>query len=195
MAEAVAEAAKPKKRSLGKILLLGINVLLFLSGAAFFLLTKFGFLASTTPAEPPPAVATKEEPTAHGTTTPTKSAHGAKESAKAAPGPSSETHAAGDVVTMSLQPFVVNLSGDNGRRYLRLVMQLQLKGSKAKEDIEKNLALLRDRLIFLLSSKTFEDISSVQGKYQLQGEIAKSINEALGATVVEKTYFTEFVVQ
>ena len=54
MAEAVAEEAKPKtkKRSFGKILLLGINVLLFLSGAAFFLLTKFGFLASTTPAEP-----------------------------------------------------------------------------------------------------------------------------------------------
>ena len=96
---------------------------------------------------------------------------------------------------MSLQPFVVNLSGDNGRRYLRVVMQLQLKGSKAKEDIEKNIALMRDRLIFLLSSKTFEDISSAQGKYQLQGEISKSINEALGATVVEKTYFTEFVVQ
>jgi flagellar protein FliL len=195
MAEAVAEEAKTKKRSFGKILLLGINVLLFLSGAAFFLLTKFGFLASTTPAEPLPAVATQAESTAHGTVAPTKSAHGAKESAKAAPGPSSEAHAAGDVVTMSLQPFVVNLSGDNGRRYLRVVMQLQLKGSKAKEDIEKNIALMRDRLIFLLSSKTFEDISSAQGKYQLQGEISKSINEALGATVVEKTYFTEFVVQ
>jgi flagellar FliL protein len=192
MAEAVAEEAKPKtrKRSFGKTLLLGINVLLFLSGVAFFLLTKFGFLVSTTP-----AVATKEEAPAHGTAAPTKSAHGAKESAKAAHGPSSEAHAAGDVVTMSLQPFVVNLSGDNGRRYLRVVMQLQLKGSKAKEELEKNTALMRDRLIFLLSSKTFEDISSAQGKYQLQGEISKSINEALGATVVEKTYFTEFVVQ
>jgi flagellar FliL protein len=187
MAEAVSEEArsKTKKRSLGKILLLGINVLLFLSGAAFFLLTRFGFLASTTPAEIPSAVATQEE----------SKAHWAKEPAKTAHAPASEAHAAADLVTMSLQPFVVNLSGDNGRRYLRVVMQLQLKGSKAKENIEKNIAPMRDRLIFLLSSKTFDDISSAQGKYQLQGEISKNINEALGATVVEKTYFTEFVVQ
>jgi flagellar FliL protein len=158
-------------------------------------LTKFGLLASSPSSEPPPAAAAREESTAHGTAAPAKSAHGAKESAKAAHEPASKAHAAADLVPMPLQPFVVNLSGDNGRRYLRVVMQLQLKGSKAKEEVEKNIALLRDRLIFLLSSKTFEDISSAQGKYQLQGEISKSLNEALGATVVEKTFFTEFVVQ
>ena len=70
-----------------------------------------------------------------------------------------------------------------------------MKGSKAKEEFEKNLGQMRNRLLFLLSSKTFEDIGSIQGKYQLQEEISKSINEAVGAAVVEKTYFTEFVVQ
>jgi flagellar FliL protein len=55
--------------------------------------------------------------------------------------------------------------------------------------------MLRDRLIFLLSSKTFEDLSTLEGKYQLQAEIAKKLNDALGVAVVEKAYFTEFVVQ
>jgi flagellar protein FliL len=174
MAEAVAEAANPKvkQRSLGKILLLAMNVMLFLAGAAFFLLTKLGFLSPSTSSEHAPAQTIKAEP---------------------AP-PASNAHPV-ELVTVPLQPFVVNLSGDNGRRYLRVVMQLQVKGSKAKEDIEKNLGQMRNQLLFLLSSKTFEDIGSIQGKYQLQEEISKSINEAAGAAVVEKTYFTEFVVQ
>ena len=174
MAEAVAEAENPKakQRSLGKIVLLAMNGLLFLAGAAFFLLTKFGFLSPSVTSEHSPTHATKEEPTP-----PASSAHPVES------------------VAVHLQPFVVNLSGDNGRRYLRVVIQLQMKGSKAKEEFEKNLGQMRNRLLFLLSSKTFEDIGSIQGKYQLQEEISKSINEAVGTSVVEKTYFTEFVVQ
>jgi flagellar FliL protein len=174
MAEAVAEAVSPKgkQRSLGKVLLLAMNVALFLAGAAFFLLTKLGFLSPSVTAEHAPAQATKEEPAPHaGSARPV------------------------ELVPVPLQPFIVNLSGDNGRRYLRVVIQLQVKDHKAKEEIEQNLGQMRNRLLFLLSSKTFEDIGSIQGKYQLQEEISKSINEAIGAAVVEKTYFTEFVVQ
>jgi flagellar FliL protein len=149
-----------------------MNVLLFLAGAAFFLLTKMGFFSPSVTSEHAPAQTVKEEP---------------------AP-PASNARPV-ELVTVPLQPFVVNLSGDNGRRYLRVVIQLQVKGSKAKEEIEKNLGQMRNRLLFLLSSKTFEDIGSIQGKYQLQEEISKSINEAVGTAVVEKTYFTEFVVQ
>jgi flagellar protein FliL len=190
MAEAVAEAVSPKgkQRSLGKMLLLAMNVLLFLAGAAFFLLTKLGFLSPAVTSEHAPAPhATKEGATAHTAPEP------ATATAPHAPHASGARHA--ELVTVHFQPFVVNLSGDNGRRYLRTVIQLQVKGDKAKEEIEKNLGQMRNRLLFLLSSKTFEDIGSIQGKYQLQEEISKSINEAVGTSVVEKTYFTEFVVQ
>jgi flagellar protein FliL len=50
-------------------------------------------------------------------------------------------------------------------------------------------------LIFLLSSKTFADIDSTQGKYDLQAEITKTINETLDGPFIKKTYFTEFIVQ
>jgi flagellar FliL protein len=184
MAEAVAEAVtgKEKKRSLGKILLLGVNTLLFITGVAFFLLTKFGILHE-------PEVTEQSHPQA---------AHGEH---KPAPAPSASHGAApahapsGELATVPLQAFVVNLSGENGRRYLRLVVQLQVQGTKAKEEIEKHSGKLRDRVIFLLSSKTFEDLNTSEGKYQLQTEITKKLNDALGGAIIEKTYFTEFIVQ
>jgi flagellar protein FliL len=186
MATEVADrvATQPKKRSLGKILLLSLNLVLFLAGAAFFFLTKFGVLS-----KPVPAV--NNEPQAY------------SEPAEAQPSPAttsdhsaiakSESHAEG--VTVPLQPFVVNLSGDDGRRFLRLVLALEVKDEKTKAEIDKRLPHLRHRLVFLLTSKTFADVSSPQGKYQLQTEINKALNETLGAPLVRKTYFTEFIVQ
>ena len=184
MAEAVAEvgASKETKRSLGKILLLGVNTLLFIAGVAFFLLTKFGILHTPEVTEQP-----------H-----TQAAQGEHKPASAPPhshGTAPAEAPLGELVTVPLQAFVVNLSGENGRRYLRLVVQLQARGTKGKEEIEKHAGKLRDRVIFLLSSKTFEDLNTSEGKYQLQAEITKKLNDALGGAIVEKTYFTEFIVQ
>jgi flagellar protein FliL len=103
--------------------------------------------------------------------------------------------ATGDQLTMPLQPFVVNLSGDGGRRYLRLVLQLDLEDEEAKAEIDSNMAQVRDRLIFLLSGKTYDEIHTVQGKYQLKGEIMKSLNDLLRSPVIERVYFTEFIMQ
>ena len=186
MATEVADgvATQPKKRSLGKIILLGLNLLLFLAGVAFFFLTKFGVLNK-------PVTAASKEPQAH--SEPAEShpspATTSEHSAVAKP----EAHAEG--ITMPLQPFVVNLSGDDGHRFLRLVLALDVKDEKTKAEIDKRLPHLRNRLVFLLTSKTFADISSAQGKYQLQTEINKALNETLGTPLVRKTYFTEFIVQ
>ena len=94
-----------------------------------------------------------------------------------------------------LAPFLVNLSGDQGQRYLRLVAQVEVRGELSKDELEKHLPEVRNRLIFLLSSKTFADIGSTQGKYDLQAEITKNINETLDGPFIKKTYFTEFIVQ
>ena len=94
-----------------------------------------------------------------------------------------------------LAPFIVNLSGDQGQRYLRLVAQVEVRGELAKDELEKHRTEVRNRLIFLLSSKTFADIGNTQGKYDLQAEITKNINEALDGPFIKKTYFIEFIVQ
>ena len=226
---------KGKKRSLVKLVFLVMNVLLFLSGAGFFALTKFGILnkpAAVAPTEAPAAEAHDD----HAAPPAKDKDHGKDKGHGKEAGPAKDKdhgkdkghgkeaghakdkghgkdkggggHGGGhggksakkgepveELVTVQLQPFVVNLSGDQGRRYLRLVLQLEVEGEDAKAEIEGNLAQLRDRLIFLLSSKTADEISNVQGKYQLQGEITKGVNDLLRDPVVERVYFTEFIMQ
>lgn len=216
--ETEAAEAKGKKRSLFKILLLVGNLLLFVSGTGFFLLTKFGILHK------PAAVQSAETHTegADGHEDAAKAAHGEEKSAAkkdAAHGKEAKggghgkeakggghgkeakggghgkkgEEAEGGPLTIPMQPFVVNLS--DGRRYLRLVLQLEVEDEEAKGEVERSMAQMRDRLIFLLSSKGVEEISSPQGKYQLQAEIGKSLNESFKYPRVERVYFTEFIVQ
>src|SRR6266571_1465243 len=213
MAEhAVAEVEEPqtkKSRSLLKLLLLGLNVLLFLAGVGSLAWTKFGPKPQVTAtvaqghdhlegqkddmAREPVAKgheAPAKAPEGHRNSTPTKAqgGHGG-EAGKGSGGGSSNP------ALVPLAPFLVNLSGDQGQRYLRLVAQVEVRGDLAKDELEKHLPEVRNRLLFLLTSKTFADISSIQGKYDLQADITKNINETLDGPFIRKTYFTEFIVQ
>ncbi|MGE3540104.1 MAG: flagellar basal body-associated FliL family protein [Candidatus Tectimicrobiota bacterium] len=222
---AEATDAQPKpKRSLMKMALLGLNVVLFLVG--------IGSLAWSKLAPKPPASemaqteghqedehkdesagsgakghgeasAKKQDGHGGGAKSEAKGGHGgsAKSEAKGGHGGSAKgghgggAKGGGDGTLIPLAPFIVNLSGDNGQRYLRLVAQVEARGDMAKEELESRLPEVRNRLIFLLTSKTFNDIGSVQGKYDLQADITKNINETLDGPFIKKTYFTEFIVQ
>ncbi|MBI3014040.1 MAG: flagellar basal body-associated FliL family protein [Candidatus Tectomicrobia bacterium] len=94
-----------------------------------------------------------------------------------------------------LDPFIVNLAGDNGRRFLKITMDLELGEVKLKEELDRRLPQVRDTILVLLSSKTYEDIESVQGKFKLREEITGRVNSYLQSGKVKKIYFTEFVVQ
>ena len=201
----VEEQPQRKKRSLLKLLLLALNVLLFLAGVGSLAWTKFG------PKPVASAVAQEQdqhedqkgtaahEPAAKGHEAPAKAPAAAKASGRH--GSSSGTKHAGSnggsagTTLVPLTPFIVNLSGDQGQRYLRLVAQVEVRGDLSKDELEKHQPEVRNRLIFLLSSKTFADIGSTQGKYDLQAEITKNINETLDGPFIKKTYFTEFIVQ
>jgi flagellar FliL protein len=165
---------KRPKGSLGKKLLLGINLLLFLAGVVFFLLTKFGVISN-------PLLSQVASPSAQ-----TEQEENATTAAESPPE---------NLVAMPLRPLVVNLSGNHGKRYLRLILELEVKGDEAKATIDARLGQIRNYLIFLLSSKTYDDVDSTQGKYQLQAEITQTLNDTLGSPLVAKTYFTEFIVQ
>ncbi len=186
---ALQEETAEKKRSFKKIILLAINALLFLSGVAFFALTKMGMLGS------PPGTDTNAAGKAGMTMQPCAPPHpkgGTSDMGKATPQPMVPGQ---ELMLMKMKPFVVNLSGDRGRRYLRIALELEVMGEKGKQMIEEQMTQVRNLLIFLLSKKTLEDISRVEGKYALQEEITQQVNEILGAPLVKKTYFTDFIVQ
>ena len=61
--------------------------------------------------------------------------------------------------------------------------------------VETHKPQLKDTVLLLLSSHSFEEIRSVEGKIELKQALLSRINQVLGGGVVHRIYFTEFVVQ
>ena len=98
-------------------------------------------------------------------------------------------------VMVRLDPFIANLSDQNGGRYIKTTMQLEFAGSEAPAWLEQRTPQIRDLILTILTSKTFDDIRSPDGKQILRDEIIQRANQALQADSVQAVYFTEFIVQ
>ena len=97
--------------------------------------------------------------------------------------------------TFPLETFIVNLAGAAGERYLKVRMELELKETSLVPELEKRTPQIRDTVLLLLSSKTFDDIATFRGKTKLRNEITSRLNAVLPPASIKKIYFTEFVVQ
>lgn len=95
----------------------------------------------------------------------------------------------------NLDPFIVNLTDAQGTRYLKAVMQLELSSGALGAELDEKMPMIRDDIISLLSSKSFEDISTEPGKRELKKAIIERINRSLQGGQVTRVFFTEFVVQ
>ena len=98
-------------------------------------------------------------------------------------------------VMVPLDPFVVNLSGTQGKRFLKVAVTLELSSPEVNAEVNENLQKIIDSILILLSSKTFENVYSIQGKFKLKDEITTRINRFLVLGHVKDAYFTEFVIQ
>ena len=98
-------------------------------------------------------------------------------------------------VMVPLDPFVVNLSGTQGKRFLKVALTLELSSPEVNAEVNENLQKIIDSILILLSSKTFEDVYSIQGKFKLKDEITTRVNRFLVLGHVKDAYFTEFVIQ
>jgi flagellar protein FliL len=108
---------------------------------------------------------------------------------------------------------IVNLAEPGGYRYLKVAMALEflpsdsnyfaLKGEALKQAQEKYMAKLTarrsvidDSVTLTLSSKTFDQVFSLEGKEALKEELIRQINTKLGKDgQVGKIYFTQFIIQ
>ena len=95
----------------------------------------------------------------------------------------------------SLKPFVVNLADGKGRRYLKVSMKLELSNDELLDEVEKRQPQIRDVILTLLSSKTSDEVNSMEGKFLLREEIIKRVNTFLITGKITKIYLEEFVVQ
>ena len=100
-------------------------------------------------------------------------------------------------LTYTLNTYIVNLMGNSGmsNRYLKVGVLLGISDTAMIQMVEKYKPLLDDAALILLSSKTYNDLATVEGKIVLKQEFISRMNQILGGNVVNKIYFSEFVVQ
>ena len=124
-----------------------------------------------------------------------ESAEKDKNGEEGAGGENTEELPPGVGVMFTMDPFVVNLAGSNGKRFLKVTASLELSSPEVNPEFEENLQKITDSILVLLSSKSFEDVYSVQGKSKLKDEITTRVNRFLVVGHVKDAYFTEFIVQ
>ncbi len=95
--------------------------------------------------------------------------------------------------TIPLETFVVNLAGAKGRRVIKVNLELELKGEGVAEEVEKRKAQIRDIIIILLSSKTYEEVSQKEGRENLRNEMKDTINSFLSKGKILNIFFTDFI--
>ncbi|MEI6262102.1 MAG: flagellar basal body-associated FliL family protein [Deltaproteobacteria bacterium] len=95
----------------------------------------------------------------------------------------------------ALDSFIVNLSDQGGKRYLRVTMGLELGDPKLAEELTKRLPQIRDSILMTLPSRKVDELQTAEGKGALRSEIVSNLNELLGKETVKKIYITEFVIQ
>ncbi len=96
---------------------------------------------------------------------------------------------------VSLDSFVVNISDRERDRYLKLKTELELSMPELSDELDQRMPQIRDLIISLLGSKSFEEVRTIEGKNFLREEILLRINSLLVSGKVKRVFFTEFVVQ
>ena len=98
-------------------------------------------------------------------------------------------------VMVPLEPFVVNLAKSKGNRILKVTVTLELNNPAVQPEVDDNKQRIMDSILVLLSSKTFEDVYSIQGKFKLKDEITTRVNRFLAMGHIKDVYFSEFLIQ
>ena len=98
-------------------------------------------------------------------------------------------------VMFPLDPLIVNLAGSQGKRFLKVTISFELSTPEVHAELKENIQKVTDSILVLLSSKTFEDVYSVQGKFKLKDEVTTRVNRFLVVGHVKEAYFTEFIIQ
>jgi flagellar FliL protein len=94
-----------------------------------------------------------------------------------------------------LPVFLVNLADPLGRRYLKLGVEVEARDEEVVNSLTTNQAKIKDSILLLLSSKTYEELSTLQSKIELKSEIADRLNQILGNGSILRVYITEMVIQ
>jgi flagellar FliL protein len=143
-------------------------------------------------------------------TTPVPSA--AEPAAEATAAAEAHDYIPGEGIMVPMSTKIINLVDPGGRRYIRLTVVVEVAPDNPEyatlpeeektaylttfeEKLNSKLPVMDDTVITLLSTKTYEDLYTADGKEKLRTEILDILSQKLVDLKILAIYFTEFVVQ
>jgi len=136
------------------------------------------------------------------------------------PTPTPHIYQPGEGIMVNMSTKIINLADPSGRKYIRLTVVLEFAPEEAPADaktakssgghgsgdsaaagndfetrIQSRMPVMDDVVITLLSTKTFEELYTAEGKERLRQELMQAISQRLPEFHLLSVYFTEFVVQ
>lgn len=166
----MAEEEGKKSKLLGVIIAVLVVLALMLGGAFYFMTQSGG-----------------EESTAQDTQTPEASTN-----LDASQGNSNYIRIG---PTYQLDQIIVNLLTQSGRRYIKANIALEMTNPELQNELDTKRAAIRDTIILILSSKSFEEVSTERGKIKLKEEIAQKLNAFLVDGKIRNVFLSDIMIQ
>jgi flagellar FliL protein len=118
----------------------------------------------------------------------------------------------GSGMMFNMSTKIINLADPAGRKYIRLTVAVEIEpdnphyetlAEEAKTEyvtefqahVNARMPVMDDVVITLLSTKTYDDLYTADGKEKLRAEVKEAIQTRLADLEIMGIYFTEFVVQ
>jgi flagellar FliL protein len=197
---AAPEAAKDKEKKEPAAAKGGSKKLLIIIAAAVLVLGAGGggawFFMSKSHSEEATADADEAD---HADAKDAKKEKGKSKDKKGKKGKAAEPKAPAIYVEFS-PPFVVNFDAKGVMRFLQVSIQVMTRDHDVSEMIKLHDPKIRNNMLLLLGSQTYDTISTMEGKEELRkkalGIITKVVDDEGGeGKKVEDLYFTSFVMQ
>jgi len=95
-------------------------------------------------------------------------------------------------------PLVVNFEDGSVVRFLQITMEVMAHDQKAIDSVQKNIPVIRNNLLLLMSNRNYQTLMSREGKDKLRAEAlaeVRAVQKKQGGEDVDDVLFTSFVVQ
>ena len=128
------------------------------------------------------------------------------------PAPEAHVFVPGEGVMVNMSTKIINLVDPIGHKYIRLTIVAEFAPDNAEyatmpeeeksvyltgfqDKLNSRMPIMDDAVITLLSTKTYEELYTAEGKERLRSEIMSDLSHKLPDMHLLSIYFTEFVVQ
>lgn len=95
--------------------------------------------------------------------------------------------------------FVVNFASQGKARFLQVTVEVMTRDPVMTDQIKLHMPVIRNNLMLLFSSQSYDGVSTLEGKETLREEalevVQQILEEETGDPGIEAVYFTSFVMQ